>query len=165
MHTPDIILLLIVLVPGVITGAKKGFIFQVVTIAAILLGARLSFYFADALGNWLKQYVTASENVLYILSFAGIFIAVYLAFLALGKLALSLVKGLLGGWVDKVLGIVFGVAKYALLFGLLLIVVYTVNSKFGLIKQESLDASKVCKGLVDFANFVFPYLKSLVTKG
>mgnify|MGYP003329129666 CR=1 FL=1 len=79
-----------------------------------------------------------------------------------GELITRVIKiGALGG-LNKLLGIVFGIAKTALILGLLVMVFEGINDKFTLIKPETLDNAKVYSLLRQGAEFIFPYLKSFV---
>ena len=72
---------------------------------------------------------------------------------------------LVGGGVDRLLGIVLGILKQALIIGLLILVFDTVNNTIVLVNRETLDASVVYGKLHDAANIVFPFIKNLIIKG
>ena len=91
MNILDIILL-VCFIPAIISGLRKGFIAQVVAIISIVLGVWLSVKFATLAGSWISQWIEASPQVINIISFAVIFIAIEL-FRASGLSAL-LSKGL-----------------------------------------------------------------------
>lgn len=165
MNTTDTILLLLIIVPGLFTGLKKGFIFQAVTIAAVWLGALVSYQFAKPLGAHFSEIVKLPENVVHLLSFVVIFIVVYFLLRIIGLCIKKVVKDVVGGGVDKLLGIVLGILKQALIIGLLILVFDTVNNTIVLVNRETLDASVVYGKLHDAANIVFPFIKNLIMKG
>jgi len=162
METIDIILLALVLIPGLWQGLRKGFIFQVVTLAVLLVGTWLSYRFSESVARWLGGIIHTDPIVLKILSFVVIFLVVYVVLYALGKLLLRVVKLLLGGWVDKVLGVVFAIVKFALCVGLAVIVFDSLNRKFGLLSAESLGNAPVYTLLKEFASTVCPFIKGLL---
>ena len=110
MNILDIIIL-ICLIPSLVQGLRKGFISQANAIISIIAGVWASAKFADVLGVQLAEYITASEQVLKIISFAIILIV---TFIILGLLA-KMLEGLLNlvtlGWVNKLLGGVFAIIK------------------------------------------------------
>ena len=73
MNILDIIIL-ICLIPAAIHGLRKGFISQVISIISLVLGVWASARFAEITSKWIAQYITASEQILRIVSFALIMV-------------------------------------------------------------------------------------------
>lgn len=165
MNTIDIILLLLILVPGLITGLTKGFIHQVVTLAALWLGALMSAQFATSVGSFIQSLVSLPGNTARILAFILIFILVYIALRLVGAIIMKIAKDIVGGGIDKLLGIVLGILKQALVIGLLVLLFDMVNNTLTLVGKETLDASFMYDSLQEAANAVFPFIKSLIMKG
>ena len=161
MYVLDIILLLC-FVPAIIGGLRRGFIAQVVAIISIILGIWLSFKFSAVLSGWLGQWIEAGEQVLHVISFAVIMILAILALAAVGKLIEATVKIILLGWLNRLLGLIFALLKYALIIGLLLMLFNSLNGQFHLVNQKVLDSSLLYGPLLNMANSVFPYLKALI---
>ena len=161
MNVLDIILLLC-FVPAIIGGLRRGFIAQVVAIISIILGIWLSFKFSAVLSGWLGQWIEAEEQVLHVISFAVIMILAILALAAVGKLIEATVKIILLGWLNRLLGLIFALLKYALIIGLLLMLFNSLNGQFHLVNQKVLDSSLLYGPLLNLANSVFPYLKALI---
>ena len=161
MNVLDIILLLC-FIPAIIGGLRRGFIAQVVAIISIILGIWLSFKFSAVLSGWLGQWIEAGEQVLHVISFAVIMILAILALAAVGKLIEATVKIVLLGWLNRLLGLIFALLKYALIIGLLLMLFNSLNGQFHLVNQKVLDSSLLYGPLLNMANSVFPYLKALI---
>ena len=161
MNVLDIILLLC-FVPAIIGGLRRGFIAQVVAIISIILGIWLSFKFSAVLSGWLGQWIEAGEQVLHVISFAVIMILAILCLAAVGKLIEATVKIILLGWLNRLLGLIFALLKYALIIGLLLMLFNSLNGQFHLVNQKVLDSSLLYGPLLNMANSVFPYLKALI---
>lgn len=161
MNVLDIILLLC-FVPAIIGGLRRGFIAQVVAIISIILGIWLSFKFSAVLSGWIGQWIEAGEQVLHVISFAVIMILAILALAAVGKLIEATVKIILLGWLNRLLGLIFALLKYALIIGLLLMLFNSLNGQFHMVDKEVLDSSLLYGPLLNMANSVFPYLKALI---
>ncbi len=161
MNVLDIILLLC-FVPAIIGGLRRGFIAQVVAIISIILGIWLSFKFSAVLSGWLGQWIEAGEQVLHVISFAVIMILAILCLAAVGKLIEATVKIILLGWLNRLLGLIFALLKYALIIGLLLMLFNSLNGQFHMVDKEVLDSSLLYGPLLNLANSVFPYLKALI---
>lgn len=162
MNILDIILL-ICFVPAIVQGIRKGFIAQAVSIISIIAGIWASARFANVVTEWIGQYITASEQVLKVVAFAIILIAVFLLLAALGKLLEGMFKLVMLGWLNKLLGVVFALLKTGLIVGLAIIAFNSLNDTFGFVKQSILNESVLYPPLKKLAYEVFPYLKDMLT--
>lgn len=163
MNTVDIIIL-VCFIPAIIRGIGKGFIEQAIALISIILGAWLAFKFSSVASAWLQPYLDLSETVLNVVSFALIVLVVVIVLFLLGRLLAGIVKLVMLGWLDRLLGLVFAIVKAALVVGLLIILFDTVNVKFELVDSVVLDASVIYGPLKDIAYTIFPYLKELLLK-
>ena len=161
MNVIDIIIL-ICCVPALVQGFRKGFISQAVSLVSLVLGAWLAFKFSEPVGEWIKGIADVDGVVLQVLSFTLIFLVVYLVLLLAGKIIRSLVKVVMLGWLDKLLGMTFAVLKVLLIIGLVIICIDAINSTLTLIPSETLDGSVLYHPIKSVADVVFPYLKELI---
>ena len=162
MNILDIIIL-ICLVPAVIQGIRKGFISQAISIISLIAGIWASAKFANMVGAWLAQYITASEQVLRLTAFALILVVVFVVLGMIGKLLEGIIKLIMLGWMNKLLGVAFAILKCVLGLGFLAMVFTSVNESWHLVKPEVLNDSVLYPIIKDIADNVFPYLKSLLT--
>ena len=161
MNILDIILL-ICFVPSLVQGFRKGFISQVIAIISIIAGVWLSFRFATLVSAWLGQYIQGSEQVLKIVAFALIFIAVIAALALVGKLLEGTFKLVMLGWLNRLLGVVFSLLKAGLIVGLCIMAFCSLNNTFNFVGEEVLNSSVLFPPLKNMAYTVFPYLKELL---
>ena len=161
MNILDIILL-ICFVPAVIQGFRKGFISQVIAIISIIAGVWLSVQFASPVTTWLAQYIQGTEQVLKVVSFALIFIAVIAGLALLGKLIEGTVKLIMLGWLNRLLGVIFSLVKAGLIVGLVIMAFCSLNNTFQFVSEEVLNQSVLFPPLKNMAYTVFPYLKDLL---
>ena len=70
------IILLLCFVPAVVAGISKGFVSQVVQIAALILGAWAAFHFSSVICDWLSQYLTMDGTMLKIIAFILVIIVI-----------------------------------------------------------------------------------------
>lgn len=157
------IILLICFVPAIIIGISKGLVKQVVELAALLIGAWAAFHFSTMVSSWLSAYITIDKTILKIISFVIVFIVFAVLLNLLGSLLTKLVKVISLGWLNGLLGLVFGVLKVALILGLVIMLFEGINSSVHIVKTAALDKSVIYNTLKDIGNTVFPYLKSFVT--
>lgn len=162
MNILDIILLLC-LVWAVVQGLRKGFISQVIAIISIISGVWMSARFTNVVCTWLSQWISGSEQVLKVVAFTLILVAVFLVLAALGKALEGIIRLVMLGWLNKLLGVVFSLLKCLLILGLIVLAFNSLNSTIQLIKPEYLADSILYGPIRDLANSVFPYVKEMIT--
>lgn len=162
MGVTDIIIL-ICFIPAVVRGISKGFIEQLASLAAILLGVWAATRFSGAVGDWLGGFISIEPKLLHIISFALTAILAVIALTIIGKLLSKVLSIAMLGWLDKLLGLVFSLAKAFLIIGLVIILFDSLNGVFGLVKEETLDSSVLYHAIKDACNIIFPSIKALVT--
>jgi len=151
-------------IPGIIRGLGKGLIDQVADILSLVIGAWMAFKFSSLLTAILMPYFTISEGLLGVISFIIILVAVCLILRFIGNLIEKLLKAISLGWADKILGFALAILTNALIIGLFIILFNTINTKFNLVKEETLSLSLLYTPLKNLAYLVFPYLKQLLMK-
>ena len=164
MSSIDIIILVCFL-PAIYEGLTKGFISQAVSILSILLGAWLAFHFSNAACGWLSQYLpSVSPTILGVVGFILLFVIAVGLLNILGRLIEKSLKLALLGWLNRLLGIVFALAKGALIISLLIVLFSSLNDSFHLVQQETIDQSVLFQPLKDLGLKIYPYLKALIFK-
>ena len=163
MNILDIILL-ICFVPAIIQGLRKGFISQAISLISIVLGVWASSRFSAIVSEWIAQYISASDQVLKIISFTLILIAVFIILGLIGKLLEGIFKLVTLGWVNRVLGLVFALAKAFIIVGILIMVFNSLNDTFELVKPSVMKDSVLYPYINQTTNEIFPYIKDLLKK-
>lgn len=161
MNVLDIILL-ICFIPAVIQGIRNGFIAQIISIAALILGVWASARFTPEVSSWLAQYITVSEQVMKVISFAAILITSFLILAVAGKFLEATFKLVMLGWLNRLLGAVFSLVKAGLVIGLVIMAFCSLNNTFNFVSEEVLNESVLFPPLKNLAYTVFPYLKELL---
>ena len=162
MNLLDIIIL-ICLILALIHGIIKGFISQAISLISIIVGVWAASHFSDLVYQWLATHITGSEQTLKIAAFAIIFVIVIVALTLIGKLLEKVIELIMLGWLNRLLGGVFAVAKWLLIMGVITIGFNYLNETFNLITSETLAQSQLYQMLNDIAGFIFPNLKNLLT--
>ena len=163
MNTLDIILA-ICFIPALIRGISKGFVEQAAALVAFFLSVWMAFRFSTLAADWLRPVLEVSETVLNVVAFVAILVVVSIAMVLLGKLISKFIKVAMLGWLDKLLGVLFGFLVTALILGVLIVSFDAVNTRFTIVAAEKLEASVLYTSLRAIAWFIFPYLKELIVK-
>jgi len=162
LNTADIIIL-ICLIPALFAGFMKGFVRQAAAVLALILGVWAGYHFSDFVSHKLLSWINVDQNILNIISFAVIFIGVLIMVNLAGRAIEGLVKLVLLGWLDKILGIIFALLKYAFVLSILVYILESVDELFQFLPKETLKESVLYGYLSKIAPAIFPYLKNLVS--
>lgn len=161
MNIIDIIILLCC-VPAIFCGLSKGFIAQMAALVALVLGAWMSFHFSGVVVEWLKPAMDVSPAVLQAIAFTLILLAVFFALTIAGKMLEGIVKIVMLGWLNKLLGVVFALLKILLATGLFILLFDSVAKALEIDCSKTISDSIFYTPIKDFANVFFPYMKELI---
>ncbi|MFP4525525.1 MAG: CvpA family protein [Bacteroidales bacterium] len=157
MNVIDLVFALI-LIWSAYRGFVKGFILQLSTLAALLLGIFGAIEFSDFTAVLLTETFNISANYLNIIAFAVTFIVIIIAVHLLARIIEKLVKAIALGFINRILGIIFGVAKVAFVISIILVLVNKANEKYNFLPEEKTEKSLLYEPLSQFAPMIFPYL-------
>ena len=164
MGTLDIILL-VCFIPSIVTGIRKGFIEQLVNLAAIVVSAWAAFKFSTLLADWMQTFMTVNAKVVQIIAFIVIIVCVAWILILIGKLISNTAKALSLGWLDRLLGLLFSVFKALLLLGIAISAFEGLNAEWHIVNPDSLDASTVYVAIRNTAGTILPFLKDMIANG
>lgn len=158
MATIDIVLLIVIGLFGAL-GKRRGFLSQVVLIAALLLGIWLTIRFSGYVSKILiSNFDTSAQNTplwAFGLTFAAVVVGVYF-FVHLFKGAMHVIRL---QWLDKILGLAFGMLKGALLVSVVLALLSQGGVMQKLISRDAMKKSVLYAPVRGLAPRLFPYLK------
>lgn len=158
MNILDIIII-IILAWGAFRGFMKGFILQIVTFIALIVGIWASIQFSDSMTTLLNTKLDITGKYVPVLAFFLIFVFVIIVAQLIGW-ALTKIFELTGvGWLNKLGGVVFGVLKMAFIISVFLAVISGVREKTKIISDKQIETSLLYKPVASMAPVVFPHLK------
>lgn len=129
-------ILAIPLLWGAFIGFKKGFVLELASLVALILGVFGALKFSDYTAQKLTQYVDISSNYLGLISFLVTFMLIVFAVFLFAKMLDKALKLVALGLVNRLLGLVFGLFKYALILSFLLYFFENINRKLELVSPE-----------------------------
>lgn len=139
MNYVDIIIVVVLVAFG-IGGLRKGIITEAATLLGLGLGLYGAFHFSDYTADRLLQWVEINPKYLNLISFIVTFIVVAILVNLLGRIVTKIVKSLNLGFIDKLGGFVFGIAKGILICSLLVMLVNVFRMN-GIIKEKTKQES------------------------
>lgn len=139
-----------ILIPVVwlcIRGFSKGLILELATLIGMALGILAAYYFSPGLSSALKDYLTFSDPILKIISYIAIFLCVLLVSWLIGKLISKGADLIALGWLNKILGGIFGLVKGVLVSALLVMAVIYFDKNEKVITPRAKERSMFYQGL------------------
>ena len=121
--------MLVPLIFGAVMGFRKGLLLEVVGILAFVLGIIGGFKLMELGMTYLDGYFDNFDHLLPFISFIVIFLGILLLVNLLGKAVKKVVDMTLLGGVDKFVGAVVGMAKWAIGLSLIL----WLSQNFGIV--------------------------------
>lgn len=147
---------------GAVFGIFKGFVRQIVSIAALVLGAWCAGKFtadlAAAIKGWFSLEI--AQQTLHIIAFVIIFILVIILAHFIGRGIESIIKLSMLGWLNRILGFLFGALKAIIILSVAAYAVEYLNGMFKIIPQDILAKSEGYGFLTTFAHKFFPFLNN-----
>ena len=131
----DIIILLPLLL-GLVMGIRKGLIIELTGLLSIIVGLVCVRIWGAVATGWLMQQVNWSEAVCGVLAHALLFLAVSISLHLIARLLTKLFKTICLGWLNRLLGGVFGLVKWSLIVLLVVFCIDRLDQQFQILKPE-----------------------------
>ena len=158
MNILDIIFL-VPLLFALYRGFKKGVIHMIASLAALLLGIFGAIKLRPVFASFLDSVFNISPDHMNVIAFAVAFVTIVLVIHLIAFLVDKLVKAVALNFVNRLLGMAFGLLVTAFVISMILWPINQVNAEKQIIKPKHIEGSLLYKPLSGFAPAVFPYLK------
>lgn len=119
-------------------GFSKGFVIEIASLLALVAGIFVAVHFSSFASDFLTANINISEKYLPIIAFVVTFLVVVLGVHLVGKLLEKIVDLIALGFINKLAGGIFGVAKAAIFLSVIIffIVRFDTHEKFITAKQK-----------------------------
>jgi len=153
------IIFLVPLLFALYMGFKKGLVHMIASLLALVLGILGAIQLRPAFASLLDSLFSISPEYLNVIAFVVAFVLIVLAVHLVAFLVDKLVKAIALNFINRLLGMGFGVLVTAFVISMILWPINEINQEKELIKPERIEGSLLYKPLSAFAPAVFPYLK------
>ena len=157
MAVIDIVLGALILF-GLIRGLTKGLFVEVASLVALIAGIYGAIHFSNFAAEFLMEYVEWNEKTINITAFAITFIIIVLAISLAGKALTKLADFAALGFLNKLLGGVFGGLKIALILSIVLLLFTKLNKTIPFVSDEELESSVLDEPVKSLAPMILPSL-------
>ena len=121
---------------------------------AFIAGIYGAMKLSDYVGKWIGEIINVNQEWMSVISFIIVFIALALLINWLGRLLSDFVASLSLGFIDKLGGFVFGIAKGFLLIGVLILLLDFFGIK-DVLDKETCEKSKLYKNSEKVATWIY----------
>lgn len=148
------IIIAIILILFAIGGWRNGIIKEAFSLVAFILGIYGALKLSDWVGGLLGKLINVSPEWMSVISFIVVFIALALLISWLGNLISDMFASMNLGLVDKLGGLLFGIAQGFLLVGVLILLLDFFGIK-DVLNKETREGSKLYKTSEQVATWIY----------
>ena len=164
MQTIDVIIC-VLLVIGLISGLRDGLVKQIAGLAGLIGGLLLGRMFYTPVGEWLATAFGMSEEASRVVAFIVMLLVVPLLFSLLGWLVEKLLRAVSLNWVNRLLGGLVGILKFALFAGVIITGIEFFDPHNMLLAEEKKETSVLYYPLRDVTSIFFDGLRQELHAG
>jgi membrane protein required for colicin V production len=157
MNALDLVFIF-VLIYGIFKGFIRGFVLEAASLIGVILGIYIAKMNSDRFGISLHEWFDLSTRYAKPIAYFLLFLFVILSCHFLAKILDKLVKLALLDWLNKLLGSVTGMLKYALILSVFLNVFHTIDAKVGMINNEKKDKSLLYHPIKRLVPAIMPFI-------
>lgn len=140
-------------------GFRKGLIYMIASLTALVLGVLGAIRFHQQTGALLNSWFKINPEHLNLVAFAVSFIIIVLIVHAAAFMVDRLIKAVALSFVNRAAGMVFGVFVTAFVISIILMPLDAANRKTEFIGPDTVEGSLLYRPLTKLAPTVLPYLK------
>ena len=157
MAVIDIVLGALILF-GLVRGLMKGLFVEVASLVALIAGIYGAIHFSNFAAEFLMERVEWNEKTINITAFAITFVIIVLAISLAGKALTKLADFAALGFLNKLLGGVFGGLKIALILSIVLMIFTKLNKTIPFVSDDELESSVLYEPVKSLAPMILPSL-------
>ena len=140
----------------------KGLVVEIASIAAILLGFIGSRMWGAMFAAWLIEQFSWPESVCVVIAYALLFVGISVVLHILAKLLTKLFKTVALGWLNRLLGGLFGTLKWMIIVLLLVLCVHRLDDQFHFLQDDLKKQSIVYMQAAPLAEKIWMEVKNQI---
>lgn len=152
------IIIVIVLGFAMVRGFLNGLVKEVASLAALILGIWGAIRFSSFTAEKLYDYFDMAGKYVGIISFIITFGIIVIIIHFIGLLVDKLMEAVALGFVNKLLGIAFGLLKSVLMLSVTFVVLNAIDARRPFLPKEKIEQSMLYNPVSDIAPVIFPII-------
>jgi membrane protein required for colicin V production len=150
--------IVIILILSMVSGFINGLVKEAASLAALILGIWGAIKFSAFTAAKLYDYFDMTGKYVGVIAFLVTFGLIVVIIHFIGILADKIVDAVSLGFVNRLLGIVFGVLKSVLIMSVFLVVLNAIDVRHPFLPKDRIEESKFYNPISDFAPMIFPII-------
>lgn len=150
--------IIVLLVFGLVRGFTDGLIKELASLLALILGIWGAIKFSTFTAGKLYDYFDMTGRYVGIIAFLITFIIIVIIIHFIGILADKFIDTLSLGFLNRLLGMVFGIFKTALILSVIFVVLNAIHAKRPFLPVDTIERSKFYNPIADIAPALFPVI-------
>jgi membrane protein required for colicin V production len=151
-------IIVIILILSLVTGFINGLVKEVASLAALILGIWGAIKFSTFTAGKLYDYFDMTGHYVGIIAFLVTFGIIVVIIHFIGILADKIVSAASLGFINRILGIVFGLLKAVLIMSVFFVVLNAIDSRRSFLPKKTIEESKFYNPISDIAPAIFPII-------
>ena len=147
------------LIWGIVRGLMSGFLRSLSVFVGLILGITLAQTYAADLSPTIQEWFTLSARQCLSIAYVTIFVAVMIVVAIIARILDKFLHLILLGWLNKLLGAIFGFFKWAIILSFFIMVIEYANSKFEFLSPEKKSESLLYEPIKKVVPTIMPYVK------
>ena len=139
-------------------GFRNGFVIELASLAALVLGIFVALHFSFYAEDYLHENFEIADRYLHIISFALTFLIVALVVFLAGKIIHRLISIIALGFLNRLAGGIFGLLKAALVLSVILYFINGFNLSSSFIKPEVKENSYLYGPVESVVPMIIPWI-------
>lgn len=153
------LIIIVFLAWGMIRGFKRGLIIELCTLMALVLGVFGAYYFGSETSEYLIKEFNTDKRVSLVLAFAILFLGIVVAVYFFGKTLEKVIKLVALGLINKLAGLLFGLAKFAILLSGIFFLINGFPFTENIISKDWKKDSYLYEPVEEISYIIYPRLK------
>jgi len=150
--------IVIILILSMVMGFINGFVKEVASLAALILGIWGAIKFSGFTAAKLYDYFDMSGQYVGLIAFIITFVIIVIVIHFIGIVADKIVTAVSLGFINRLLGIAFGLLKSVLIMSVFFVVLNVINDKRPFLPEDKIEGSVFFNPISDIAPVIFPII-------
>jgi membrane protein required for colicin V production len=152
------LVIVILLGLSVISGFTNGFVKEVASLAALILGIWGAIKFSTFTAAKLYDWFDMSGQYVGIIAFLVTFLVIVVVIHFIGILADRFIDAISLGFLNRILGMVFGLLKSILIMSVIFVILNALDARRPFLPKEKIEQSRFYNPISDIAPAIFPII-------
>jgi membrane protein required for colicin V production len=150
--------IVIILILSMVNGFIHGFVKEVASLTALILGIWGAIKFSSFTAAKLYDYFDMTGQYVGVIAFIVTFMLIVVIIHFIGIMADKIVDAVSLSFVNRLLGIVFGLLKSVLIMSVFFVVMNVIDAKRPFLPKETIEKSIFYNPISDIAPAIFPII-------